>query len=93
MKIPISLLKFTEEIGNNINVVQGFGGNNSSKQKVSLYINAIKDLPRMRTIKIISRKELVINKNLINNLKKENLNAKIRILENTTIGSEHPFKI
>ena len=71
MKIPISLLKFTEEIGNNINVVQGFGGNNSSKQKVSLYINAIKDLPRMRTIKIISRKELVINKNLINNLKKE----------------------
>ena len=93
MKIPISLLKITEEIGNKINVVQGLGGNISYKKKDSSYIKAIKDLPRMRTIKIISRKELVKNKNLINNLKKENLNAKIRILENTTNGSEHPFKI
>ena len=51
-----------------------------------MFIKAIKDLPRMRKIKIISRKEIVKNKNLINYLKKENLDAKIRILENPTDG-------
>ena len=37
-------------------------------------------------IKIISRKEIVKNKNLLNYLKKENFDAKIRILENPTDG-------
>ena len=51
-----------------------------------MFIKAIKDLPRMKKIKIISRKEIVKNKNLLNYLKKENFDAKIRILENPTDG-------
>ena len=40
MKIPISLIKITEEIGNNMNLVQGPGGNISYKKNDSLYIKA-----------------------------------------------------
>lgn len=51
-----------------------------------MYIKAIKDLPRMKSIKIISRGEIVKNKDIIHDLNKENLDAKIKILEDATNG-------
>ena len=40
MKLPISLIKVTEEIGKDITLVQGPGGNISYKEKDYIYIKA-----------------------------------------------------
>ena len=51
-----------------------------------MYMKAINDLPRMESIKVITRREIIKNKKLKSEMKKENLEANIKILEHPTNG-------
>ncbi len=51
-----------------------------------MYIKAIKDLPRMETIKIVTRDELIKNKKPIFNIEDKKLNISIKSLKMNTDG-------
>ncbi len=51
-----------------------------------MYIKAIKDLPRMETIQIVTREELIRNKKPTFNIKDKNLNINIKSLKTNTDG-------
>ncbi len=51
-----------------------------------MYIKAINDLPRMETIKIVTREELIKNKKPTFNIKDKNLNISIKSLKKNTEG-------
>ena len=51
-----------------------------------MYIKAIKDLPRMETIQIVTRKELIKNKDPLFNIKDKKFNIHVKSLETNTDG-------
>ena len=51
-----------------------------------MYLKAIKDLPRMETIKIVTKEELIKNKKPSFNIKNKNLNINIKSLKTNTDG-------
>tara|TARA_B100000212_G_scaffold54193_1_gene35702 strand:- start:243 stop:1826 length:1584 start_codon:yes stop_codon:yes gene_type:complete len=51
-----------------------------------MYLKAIRDLPKMESIKIITRNEIIKNRNILKDLDEEYKNKKVKILEKITQG-------